>query len=164
MGRILWEELAKTLEEENILYRDILELSKHKTGIIVEGKVSKLEQLMKVEQGMILRAGKLEQRRIDEVNRLARYFGVSCDKFNISLAIDSTKDEDLKTKLVSLKDGISSSLKELKEVNDLNGELIEKSLEYIDFSINLIGGKDSETTYNGKKDRDKGGNFFDQKA
>ncbi len=162
----LWEGLAEILEKENVLYRDILELSRHKTGIIVKGKVSELEQLMKVERDMILKAGELEQRRIDEINRLARHFNMPRDEFNITAAIERTSNDDIGKRLMVFRDEISASLRELKEVNDLNGELIEKSLEYIDFSINLVASHDADITYDGKKGKDKGkgGNFFDQKV
>ena len=96
---------------------------------------------------------------------MARHLDVPADQFNISLAIKKA-GEDLQDKFAGLKDEISSILKELKEVNDLNSQLIEKSLEYIDFSINLIAGDLPDITYNAKKSggKDKGGSFFDQKV
>ncbi|NLO25145.1 MAG: flagellar protein FlgN [Clostridiales bacterium] len=161
----LWERLIEILEQESALYRDIFELSKHKTNTIVEGKVTELEQLTGVEQKMLLGIGNLEQQREEAVNQLARHLDVPADQFNISLAIKKA-GEDLQDKFAGLKDEISSILKELKEVNDLNSQLIEKSLEYIDFSINLIAGDLPDITYNAKKSggKDKGGSFFDQKV
>ncbi|NLX87400.1 MAG: flagellar protein FlgN, partial [Clostridiales bacterium] len=59
----LWERLVEILEKESALYRDILDLSRHKTSTIVEGKVSQLEQLTGVEQKLLLNVGGLEQQR-----------------------------------------------------------------------------------------------------
>ena len=73
------------------------------------------------------------------VDQACRLLGIPADELNISVAVEQAEDE-LKEKLIALKDEIENTLKDLKEVNDLNSELIKKSLEYIDFSINLIAG------------------------
>jgi flagellar biosynthesis/type III secretory pathway chaperone len=161
----LWERLIEVLEKESSLYRDILALSRHKTNTIVEGKVGQLEQLTGVEQKMLLSIGGLERQREETVNELARFLGIPADQLNISLAVQKA-GEGLKERLADLRDEITMTLKELKEVNDLNSDLIEKSLEYIDFSINLIAGCPSDVTYSDKKGRgeDKGVSFFDQKV
>ncbi len=161
----LWERLVEILEKESALYRDILDLSRHKTSTIVEGKVSQLEQLTGVEQRLLLNVGGLEQQREEVVDQLARLLDIPADELNISVAVEQAEDE-LKEKLIALKDEIENTLKDLKEVNDLNSELIKKSLEYIDFSINLIAGGPEDVTYDAKKGRDKGegASFFDQKV
>jgi flagellar biosynthesis/type III secretory pathway chaperone len=161
----LWERLIEILEKESALYRDILDLSRHKTNTIVEGRVSQLEQLTGVEQRLLLSVGGLEQQREEVVDQLARRLGIPADELNISVAVEQAEDE-LKEKLVALKEEIENTLKDLKEVNDLNSELIKKSLEYIDFSINLIAGGPEDVTYDAKKGRDKGkgASFFDQKV
>ena len=135
----LWERLIEILEKESALYRDILDLSRHKTNTIVEGKISQLEQLTGVEQRLLLSVGGLEQQREEVVDQLARLLDIPADQLNISMAVKQAED-GLKERLAALKDEIENTLKDLKEVNDLNSELIKKSLEYIDFSINLIAG------------------------
>ncbi len=161
----LWERLIEILEKESALYRDILDLSRHKTNTIVEGKVSQLEQLTGVEQKLLLNVGGLEQQREEVVGQLARLLGIPADGLNIGVAVEQAED-GFKEKLTALKDEIENTLKDLKEVNDLNSELIKKSLEYIDFSINLIAGGPEDVTYDAKKGRDKGegASFFDQKV
>lgn len=151
----LWERLIEILEKESALYRDILDLSRHKTNTIVEGKVSQLEQLTGVEQKLLLNVGGLEQQREEVVGQLARLLGIPADGLNIGVAVEQAED-GFKEKLTALKDEIENTLKDLKEVNDLNSELIKKSLEYIDFSINLIAGGPEDVTYDAKKGRDKG--------
>lgn len=163
----LWEKLIDVLEEERVLYRDILELSRHKTGTIVEGKVAELEQLTGVEQKLMLSVGGLEQQREETVKQLTRRLNISADELSISTAINQAGN-GFGDRLKELKDDISEILKELKNVNDLNSQLIEKSLEYIDFSINIIAGNPSDVTYDSKKGRsvgrNKGGKFFDHKV
>ena len=162
----LWEKLIDILEQEGALYRDILELSRHKTETIVEGKVTTLEQLTGVEHKMVMNAGRLEQQREETVNQLAESLKIKPEQLNFSLVIKKTEG-NIRDRFLSYRDEIAVTLKELKEVNDLNSHLIKKSLEYIDFSINLIAGSSSEVTYNDKKDgkgKDKGASFFDKKV
>lgn len=161
----LWERLMDILEKESALYRDILELSRHKTNTIVEGKVSQLEQLTGVEQKMLLGVGSLERQREETVNELACNLDISSDRLNLGLAVEMAGDR-FKDRFARLKDEIELTLQELKEVNDLNSDLIKKSLEYIDFSINLIAGCPEDVTYSAKKGKgkDKGVSFFDQKV
>lgn len=116
----------------------------------MEGKVSQLEQLTGVEQRLLLNVGGLEQQREEVVDELARLLDIPADELNISVAVEQAEDE-LKEKLIALKDEIENTLKDLKEVNDLNSELIKKSLEYIDFSINLIAGGPEDVTYDAKR-------------
>jgi flagellar biosynthesis/type III secretory pathway chaperone len=162
----LWEKLIDILEQEGALYRDILELSRHKTETIVEGKVTTLEQLTGVEHKMVMNAGRLEQQREETVNQLAESLKIKPEQLNFSLVIKKTEG-NIRDRFLSYRDEIAVTLKELKEVNDLNSHLIKKSLEYIDFSINLIAGSSSEVTYHDKKDgkgKDKGASFFDKKV
>ena len=162
----LWEKLIDILEQEGALYRDILELSRHKTETIVEGKVTTLEQLTGVEHKMVMNAGRLEQQREETVNQLAESLKIKPEQLNFSLVVEKTEG-NIRDRFLSYRDEIAVTLKELKEVNDLNSHLIKKSLEYIDFSINLIAGSSSEVTYNDKKDgkgKDKGASFFDKKV
>ena len=144
----LWERLIEILEKESALYRDILDLSRHKTNTIVEGRVSQLEQLTGVEQKLLLNVGGLEQQREEVVDQLARLLGIPADGLNIGVAVEQAEDE-LKEKLIALKDEIENTLKDLKEVNDLNSELIKKSLEYIDFLLTLLPGPE-DVTYDAK--------------
>lgn len=164
--KILWENLIDILEQEGRLYQDILELSRRKTDTIVEGKVKDLEQLTGIEQKMVMNAGQLERQREEIVRRLAADLEIQPERLNFSLVLDKTEGQ-LKQRFLDYREQIDSTLKELKQVNDLNSHLIKKSLEYIDFSINLISGSPSELTYDNSKDKngkDRNASFFDKKA
>jgi hypothetical protein len=61
---------------------------------------------------------------------------------------------------------LSSILSDLKEINSLNSKLIKNSLDYIDFSINILGslgpsGNNYENS--GEAITSKGRNLFDIK-
>ena len=54
------------LKEEHGYYKDLVELSKSKKNIIIEGKVAELDKMVKLEQNMIFNIGQLEKKREEE--------------------------------------------------------------------------------------------------
>lgn len=132
------------LKKEYGYYKDMLELSKSKRKIITEGKVAELDKIVKLEQNMIFNIGQLEKKREEEVSKLCSALGVKSEQITVS---ELAKDlqPDLRNELEKVQDELHKLLSELKTVNDLNGQLIEQSLEYIDYSINLISGSGMET-------------------
>lgn len=156
--------LIEILEEENRIYGDILDISRRKTNVIVDGKVNELDRLTGTEQQLVLAIGRLEEQREEIVREIAGRMGISREKINVRAVMDGIGGE-MKDELRRVTDHLFSTLEELKEVNDLNSQLIRKSLEYIDFSINLLAGSEFRALYSdkkGKKGEDR--SFFDQKV
>jgi len=132
------------LEKEYDCYRDMLELSKSKKKIIVESKVAELDKIVKLEQDMIVNIGQLERKREEETAKLCRSLNLNSARVTISEMASMLLPEQ-KKRLEDIQDRLGKILAELKAVNDVNGQLIEQSLEYIDYSINLITGAGMET-------------------
>ena len=97
---------------------------------------------------------------------MARELGCSRENLTISYICNEVKDKRC-TSLKKVADSIGSTLNKLKEINDLNGELIEQSLEFINFSINLISDsmEGQNVIYEGKPEESKDNNvrLFDAK-
>lgn len=132
------------LKKEHSYYKDMLELSKSKKRLIIEGKVGELDKIVKLEQNMIFNVGQLEKKREEAVVKLCSALGVNNDQTMISELARLLKPE-LKNELEKIQRELQGTLSELKSVNDLNGQLLEQSLEYIDYSINIIAGAGMET-------------------
>ncbi|NTV89040.1 MAG: flagellar protein FlgN [Clostridiales bacterium] len=137
MDGSLADRLIDVVDREAGIYSDILKISENKTNIIVEGKVSELENLISLEQSMIVRMGKLEDEREALVEKLARQLQVEPADITVS-----SLREKLGTDHAERLDGSRSKLlgvmEKVKEVNGLNNKLIKNSLDYIEFSINLL--------------------------
>jgi flagellar biosynthesis/type III secretory pathway chaperone len=132
------------LKKEYGYYVDMLELSKSKKKIIVEGKVAELDKIVKLEQNMIFNIGQLEREREEEVAKLCKALNLDSAQITIS---DLTKvlQPKLKKGLEDIQSELQEIFGQLKAVNDVNGKLIEQSIEYIDYSINLFTGSGMET-------------------
>ncbi|HHW32015.1 MAG TPA: flagellar protein FlgN [Clostridiaceae bacterium] len=134
--------LADILEQERAIYQDILKMSKEKTNVIIEGRVSDLERIVSSEQSLIVQLGKLEELRENLISEISSYLNIPPQDLKISDIIVHV-DEEQAERLRICKKGIEGTLNELMNVNDLNSKLIKNSLEYIDFSINILSRLDT---------------------
>ena len=132
------------LKKEHVYYKHMLELSKSKKKIIVEGKVAELDKIVKLEQNMIVNIGQLERKREEEVAKLCGALGINSAQATIT-ELSKILRPELKKELEEIQQRLQETFRELKTVNDVNGQLIEQSLEYIDYSINLVAGSGMET-------------------
>jgi len=141
--------LVEVLEQETAIYEDILELSRKKTDTIVEGKVPELENITKQEQTLVSKVHKLESVRLSLLQELSGQLGMKPEKMALSVLVEQMQGKEAE-KLKVLQNKIAGILSELKNVNELNSRLIKNSLEYIDFSINLLAAAGAEGNNYGK--------------
>lgn len=134
--------LTDILEQERAIYQDILKMSRDKTNVIIEGRVSDLERIVSIEQSLIIQLGKLEDLRENLISEISSHLNIPSQELKISDIIVHV-DKEQAEKLKSCQKGIEGTLNELMNINDLNSKLIKNSLDYIDFSINILSRLDS---------------------
>ena len=159
------KKLIEIIGKEAEIYETLLRLSREKTDIIVQGKVTELENITKVEQSLVLRLAKLEQSREDLVEKLSKEIGMDAENITVS-QLGKVFPEDQSKELARCQEKMTSVFKDLKDSNELNTKLIKNSLEYIDFSINVLSNAGSAGDTYGKsgQSNDPGKrNFFDVK-
>ncbi len=132
------QQLITALNKECEIYKEYRDLAEEKQKIILSGEVKELEKILKQEQDIIVTMGKFDQLRemiignillenkvkqVDNLTELAEYI-----------------PEPHKTELLNIRDEFSSLLDEVKNINTLNGKLIQQTLDYISFNINLLAG------------------------
>ena len=165
MDSFLVDELIGVLNKEAVLYEDVLKMSKNKTGIIVEGKIADLESIVKLEQSMILQLAKLEDIREGLVEKLSKQLGVDSNELTIT-QLSNLLQKEQASKLNTCHKGLAKVLTELRDANGLNSKLIKNSLEYIDFSINLLANVNTAGNLygnSGQTNESRKRNFFDVK-
>jgi flagellar biosynthesis/type III secretory pathway chaperone len=136
------KEILETLDRETRVYSSILKMSKDKTRLIVEGRVSELENIVKLEQTFLMQLGRLDNERSSLIEKLAGEFGISSSELTIS-ALQGKIDAAQADELHKCQTNMTGIIDELKGTNELNSRLIKNSLEFIDFSINLLTGTDN---------------------
>jgi len=130
-------QLCDILEQEIKIYNTILEKSKEKTDIVVSGRVNELDRIVKLEQSLVVQIGKLEQKREEVVLNIAGILNMDSNRLNIKQLIQSAPEE-YQEKLEIYQKSLEDILGQLKDVNELNGKLIENALDYVEFSLNIM--------------------------
>lgn len=165
MEKTLTRQLADVLNRENEIYETIYKVSNDKTDLIVGGKVTEIESITKIEQTLIIKISKLEDEREQILGKLCDLLGKKPEEVTISTLIEKLGQDDA-DELKSCQEKIVGTINNLKKINDLNAKLIKNSLEYIDFSINMMTSIDTvNNSYgsSGFSGETKKKNFFDMK-
>lgn len=161
----LVSELTAVISKEAQLYADMLTISDKKTEIIVAGRVSELEEMVKTEEMLVLNISKYEFAREDIVEKIAAQLKVSSDTLTVSELVAKLDAEQAK-ELDAIRKSILDIIDKLKDKNEVNSKLIKNSLEFINFSINILSNVENESNNYGSTGqvREPGKrNFFDVK-
>lgn len=160
-------ELGKVLEKELNLYRALLELSKAKTQVLLEGDINRLKGITGSEQALMLNLGRLEDERLKVLKNLEEPLGLKAEGATIS-EILARIDSGNESGLSALQQEITKVLKELDEVNSKNTMLIKKALEHINHTLGLLTSAARTGTVYGidseKKGSDGLSSFIDRKV
>lgn len=140
------DRLVEILDQEAEVYSDLLQIAGKKKDLIVHGKVKDLDKLVKVEQAHIIHIGKLENQREDMINQICGELGLEKTDITVSELSGKVGRENA-AKLNKSRLSILNTIEKLKNENDINSKLIKNSLEYIDFSLNILSSLNSDGSY-----------------
>lgn len=143
----------EVMESQNVLYGELLDLAKIKQPVLINGEIKKLENVTKKEQNIIIQVGRLEEKRITLHQALANHFCIKPEELNAKKFAELVKD-DYRSKVQDITESLQKIVFELEKLNSANTALLEQSLEYVNFSLNLLTGFDNNPTY-GVNEEDK---------
>lgn len=130
----LIDELIRILSVILSTYKELYELQKKQTTVIVAGDMEKLQEILKREDAIITSLGELERARNDIVFEICQRGNLNGDVSLTSIASIGIRGGELLELQARLKDVIN----DVSQQNSLNGKLVKQALEYIDRSINAI--------------------------
>lgn len=142
----LIEELIDTLKEQYNVYESLLDIASKKKVIIVENNIQILQQFIKEENLLISKSQKLEKKRIEIFNDISTVLGKNND-LSLKNVIEAMKGQKGEKELTEIRTKMLDILEKLKFLNDQNQKLIEISMDYIDFSINVVRSSSAPTYY-----------------
>lgn len=135
----LIQNLIDVLDMENSEYVNLLELSKRKTPIIVEGNLSELDQITDEEQIVVDRITHLEEQRKTVTDDIANVINKDVDTLKLDNVIKMLKGQPAEQKKLSnIHDKLHNTILNLGRVNDNNRELLKTALEMVDFEIGMV--------------------------
>lgn len=135
----LMENLIEVLQQECVEYNGLLELSGRKTPIIVAGDLDNLQKITDEEQEWVGRIANLEKKRVEVTADIANVLNkdVTTMKLRDLVEILSARPAEQK-QLSDACEGLKDVVYRVRAVNEQNQELIQHSLELVEFDMNLL--------------------------
>lgn len=159
------DQLKAILKDELEVYKKLLDITLTKKDIITLNKIQDLDNITKVEQNLIMQIGKLEEAREKTTSNISKSSGIA--DLSMTDLIEYLEEKDKKF-FIEIRKELMSTLKHIHEGNDLNKVLIEDSLEYVNFNIELLTntdyGNDYQANAEDKGESEERKNLFDMKA
>ena len=135
----LIEELISTLKAEKAVYEELVPVSEKKTKILVKNDLEELKKITAQEQLLIDRAGVIGHKREEVVKNIGVVLNKTPEELDLtSLTRLMAKQPEERKTLAALHDSLRTTMRRLVEVNERNKDLIENSLEMIEFNMNFI--------------------------
>lgn len=151
--------VIEQLEALNEIHCGLLELAKLKQRVIVENNVEELTKIMNKESKLIKQVVLIESQRaalMPEPN------------MTVTELIKRVFNAEEKRSLAQAQRSLISTMEQLKEVNQLNQQLVQQSLAFIGYSLDLlIGSPEDDTIYHNPSQQSNGtsrAGLFDTKA
>ncbi|MCG7384091.1 flagellar protein FlgN [Paenibacillus sp. ACRRY] len=162
-------QIISTLDELKSTYADLLENSLSKKQCIISKEYGELITAMNLESRLVKKAEKQEQALSESIQYFLREKGIQSKlKLTVTETMRLVFDPSIKAILDEKRSQLEHKIHELGRVNALNQELIQQSLTFIDFSLNLVtNDMDDVSTYSSSPDREKRTqqrNMFDTRA
>ena len=133
------EDLIDCLEQEEKEFSQLLTLSRKKTPVIVNNKVSELEKITDEEQIIVSRITSLENKRETVTKDIAEVINKDVEELKLTTLIDLMSNQPKeRNRLSDIHDKLSATVREVRQVNENNAELIKHSLEMVNFDLNIL--------------------------
>ncbi len=135
----LVENLISVLEQENAEYEILLELSRKKTPVIVQGNIAQLQEITDEEQNIIDRIHLLESKREEHIRDIANVINKDVEELKLENLIQMFEKSPKEQKALSeIHDKLRITLSQMQDVNAQNRELLMGALEMVEFDLNLL--------------------------
>lgn len=141
------EDLYLILAKERDVYREALQIAEDKQSVIIDGKLKELEKMTLREQALVASLIKLENMRGKVLDDMIR--ALQAQHVNTLSDLLPFLDEASKNKLGAVKTELSQAVFKLKDKNELNGKLLEQSLDLIHLNIELMSSLEADGQYTG---------------
>ncbi|MEF3311401.1 flagellar protein FlgN [Paenibacillus sp. GYB004] len=139
------EAVLQSLDQLIEVHRLLLELSRHKREAIVHNDVERLMQMTQKENKWTKRVEQLDTERSEAVLAYMRsrnmYVTGAITVSTLSKIVTKLEEKEA---LVERQQELVRLIGEIKQENELNMQLVEQSLAYINYSIDVFVGSDNQ--------------------
>ncbi len=133
------EDLISILESENEAYGRLLALSMAKTPVIISADLDALSRITDDEQEIVNQINALDRKRAVGMKDIATVINKDVNTLKLTDLIDILKSRPTEQKrLAAVYDKLVDTLGQMRRVNEQNRELIQNSLEMVQFDMNVL--------------------------
>lgn len=148
----LVEQLIQTVELLLAEHEKLLQIEEDKKQALIEGDITKLQEIVNEEVQYVHKLEKLEEQRMKLGERIARVKGIQLEELTTSRLASLETDPERVAKINLLTGRFVKVIGELRASNELNGRLIRQSLDLVQRSIDLMTDQVDNGTYTDKGD------------
>lgn len=135
----LIDNLIETLNSENEEYQKLLKLSHSKTDVIVRADLDNLTRITDDEQEIVVKINTLENEREKTMQEIARILNTNVENLKLEVLVSLLNKTPREQKdLAAIHDKLKLTLREMKLVNERNGQLLKEAIEMVDFNVNMV--------------------------
>lgn len=131
------EKIIQPLEKLHLLHKSLYQIAKKKTDIIKSGDIDALRSVLNDETKHIQAIKKFETELSENVATYLEQNDYIKSDFKLNDCINILI-EPAKTKVTQLKIALENQIKELKYQNELNQQMLEQSLQFVNLSLDII--------------------------
>jgi flagellar biosynthesis/type III secretory pathway chaperone len=137
------------MAELNEVHQVLLDLAGRKKQVLIHNQVDQLNGIVNQENKLLRRITALDQQRVEAIGAVLMQRGYRPDpRITVSDLIRLIFRAEDKQALKESQEMLLATLDQLREQNALNQQLIESSLAYINYSMDLMTGPpDDDTIY-----------------
>lgn len=151
----MWNNLINVMQEMLIVYNELLLIAKEKKAILIEAKAPELKDITRMETELLSRANKLEKIRMKEVELLIQDNCLLPEENGLKHIIRKAEQENIEP-LYSVAKELSDVLVFLASTNTINNKLLNKSIELVNFTLNMLHQVEAPNTYSPQKNNNEG--------
>lgn len=163
------QQLIYLLNKIILTYRALFTIADQKREAIIANQIEEVNKLSLQETKMLKPVPDMEKEVRQMLTAIQRELGFRPKlKMSLTELIKLLVDPEQKKTLTEVSEELVSISSKLKSVNELNYQLIQQSLEYVNFSLDvLVGPEEEEYTYKKPQqplEQVKRSNLYDKKG
>ena len=117
----------------------LLNLPSSKTPVLISGDLEALSRITEDEQEIVNKVNALDKKREEGMKDIANVLGKDVKTLKLTDLIEILRSRPAEqNRLAAIYDKLSDTIGQMKRTNEQNRELIESSLEMVQFDMNVL--------------------------
>lgn len=131
-------DLTENFNKQIALYSDLLAIEVEKKNFIVTNDLDTISTMNTVENTIISKINRLDKKRLEIVTDICDVLSLNLNEFTLINLCDVLSIQEDKDAILEIREKLGALMEDLKKANNINKNLIETSLDYINFSLTAI--------------------------